>query len=91
MASAVPGSVRGNVGGRQRTSLLPMWQHISTAPYHQPLQLAVVDGEGLHALVFPCERGIAGWVNASNRQRVDVDPTHWRPWPAEGVIPGTPA
>jgi hypothetical protein len=57
-----------------------MWWEISTAPFDQDLQLAVIDGEGPHALVFPCRRILGGWMNAKTRERLDVRPTHWRVW-----------
>ncbi|HET9903131.1 MAG TPA: hypothetical protein VFQ27_05460 [Xanthobacteraceae bacterium] len=59
------------------------WQTIATAPTDRDLQLAVMDKEGMHALVFPCRRTPEGWVNARTRDRVDIRPTHWRPWNAE--------
>jgi hypothetical protein len=35
-----------------------MWQSIATAPYDVDLELAVIDQEGAHGLVFACQRGI---------------------------------
>lgn len=57
-----------------------MWQDISTAPFDRDLELAVLDGDGTHALVFACRRIIGGWMNADTRERIDVHPTHWREW-----------
>lgn len=57
-----------------------MWQPISTAPFDRDLELAVIDGEGPHALVFPCRRVIGGWVKGDTRKPIPVDPTHWREW-----------
>ncbi len=57
-----------------------MWWEISTAPFDRDLELAVIDGEGPHALVFPCRRILGGCMNASTRERLDVHPTHWRAW-----------
>lgn len=57
-----------------------MWQHISSAPFDRDLQLAVLDEEGPHALVFPCRRILSGWMNSETRERLDVHPTHWRGW-----------
>jgi len=60
-----------------------MWQPIATpAPIDRDLELAVIDGEGPHALVFPCRRVLNGWINAGTREPLDVRPTHWREWPA---------
>jgi len=49
------------------------------------LELAVLDADGLHALVFPCRRILNGWMNAESRERLDIRPTHWRRWPAGPV------
>ncbi len=57
-----------------------MWQPIATAPFHGELELAVIDRDGPHALVFPCRRILGGWLNARTEHRIEVDPTHWRPW-----------
>ena len=48
---------------------------------HRPLELAVVDKDEPHALVFPCRRIPGGWINAGTRRWIDVRPTHWREWP----------
>jgi hypothetical protein len=58
----------------------PVWQPIASAPFDQDLELAVIDQEGPHALVFPCRRILHGWVNAQTHQQITVWPSHWRPW-----------
>lgn len=65
-------------------TLIQMWQPISTAPFACALELAVIDGDGPHALVFPCQRILNGWMNAETEERLDVHPTHWRQWDAAG-------
>lgn len=59
-----------------------MWQRLSTAPapFDSDLQLGVIEGGDIHALVFPCRRVVSGWINAATQQRVTVNPTHWRVW-----------
>ena len=57
-----------------------VWQPITSAPFDRDLELAVLDREGPHALVFACRRILSGWVNAQTKQRIDVRPTHWRDW-----------
>jgi len=57
-----------------------MWQPISTAPFDRDLELAVMDGDGVHALVFPCRRILAGWTKSATKERLDISPTHWRTW-----------
>jgi hypothetical protein len=58
------------------------WHPIATAPYDCDLELAVVEGNDAHALVFRCRRARSGWVNATTGQRLNIDPTHWRQWHA---------
>jgi len=64
-----------------------MWQLISLAPFDREIELAVIDAEGVHALVFPCRRAPGGWRNARTDERLDVRPTHWRAWPVEHERP----
>ena len=61
-----------------------MWQPIRTAPFDQDLELAVIDSEGTHALVFPCRRALTGWFKSVSRERIEVSPTHWREWRPPG-------
>jgi hypothetical protein len=44
------------------------------------LELAVVDENGIHALVFACYRSEDGWIHAETKAKIDVHPTHWREW-----------
>ncbi|HET7717381.1 MAG TPA: hypothetical protein VFK86_17305 [Bauldia sp.] len=57
-----------------------MWEPINSAPFETDLELAVIDENGEHALVFPCRRTRGGWVSASAGTWIDVRPTHWRFW-----------
>jgi hypothetical protein len=61
-----------------------MWQSISTAPFDRDLELAVLDDDGAHALIFPCRRILGGWVNSQTHSRIEVRPTHWRDWEEKG-------
>ena len=65
-----------------------MWRDISTAPFDRDLELAVLDQEGPHALVFPCRRTVGGWMNAGTHERLDVHPTHWREWSGHPLLDG---
>jgi hypothetical protein len=56
------------------------WQPVSTAPFDRDLELAVIDYDGIHALVFPCRRILDGWFKSESKLRIDVQPTHWREW-----------
>ena len=64
-----------------------MWRPISIAPFDRDIELAVIDSEGTHALVFPCRRASAGWRDARTDERLDVRPTHRRDWPIERELP----
>ena len=57
-----------------------MWRPIATAPMDGDLELAVLDEDGPHALVFACHRTPGGWANARTHEHIEVHPTHWRPW-----------
>jgi hypothetical protein len=56
------------------------WHAISTAPFDRDLELAILDTDGPHALVFPCGRILHGWVESETRKVIEVRPTHWREW-----------
>jgi hypothetical protein len=62
------------------TTLPSEWTPIPGAPFDRDLELAVIDYDGPHALVFPCRRILNGWINAQTKARFEVRPTHWRPW-----------
>lgn len=70
-----------NAGAQVRSDPFWMeWQTISTAPFDRDLELAVIDADGQHALVFPCRRVLHGWEKAETHSLVSVHPTHWREW-----------
>ncbi len=57
------------------------WKPITTAPFDRDLELAVIDYDGTHALVFPCRRVLHGWINSETKKLIDdLRPTHWRVW-----------
>jgi len=59
------------------------WIPIATAPFDRDLELAVIDYDGTHALVFPCRRVLHGWINAQTKNPLgSLRPTHWREWQA---------
>jgi hypothetical protein len=59
------------------------WKTIDTAPFDRDVELAVIDGSGVHALTFHCRRVFGGWVNAQTKKRLYyLLPTHWRDQPA---------
>jgi len=56
------------------------WEPVSSASFDCDLELAVIDANGAHALVFPCRRILGGWIKAQTKQRIEIYPTHWRKW-----------
>ena len=57
------------------------WLPVSIAPSDRDLEVCVLDFDGIvHALVYPCHREGAEWVDGSNRRHADIQPTHWRKW-----------
>lgn len=56
------------------------WHPVSASPPDLPLQLCVIDPQGIHVLRFPCRRTQAGWVNAVTNSQVLFSATHWREW-----------
>jgi|ERR1700722_2826293 hypothetical protein len=50
------------------------WERITTAPFDRDLELAIVDFDGAHALVFPCRRMLEGWIDAETQKRIEVSP-----------------
>lgn len=63
-----------------------MWNEIASAPFDLDLELAVIDKDGPHVLVFPCRRMRLGWVNAETHRPVEIHPTHWRGWAARPAM-----
>jgi hypothetical protein len=57
-----------------------MWEDISKAPIDRDLELAVIDRDGPHVLMFPCRRIAGGWIKTETKERIDVHPSHWREW-----------
>jgi hypothetical protein len=64
-------------------SLPEKWLPVSIAPTDSDLEVCVVHKGEVHALIFPCRKSGANWVDASTKKPVDIAPTHWRFW-AEG-------
>ena len=56
------------------------WKPIDTAPFGRDVELAVIDDDGEHALAFPCQRFVGGWMNTMTKKEISVLPTHWRIW-----------
>jgi len=56
------------------------WLKIETAPFERDLEVAVIDFDGPHPVVFPCRRVLGGWIKADSGRSVQLRPTHWREW-----------
>jgi hypothetical protein len=65
-----------NASLRCRKKRLP----ISIGPSDADLEVCVMDYKGIHALVFPCRKNGSGWIDATMKNRIDIQPTHWRKW-----------
>ena len=60
-----------------------MWQAVRSLKeisQDRDLRLGVLDGETVHALVFPCRLRGQVWVDAKSGRQVEVYPTHWQDW-----------
>jgi hypothetical protein len=66
------------------------WLKIDSAPFDRDLEVAVIDYDGPHLVVFPCRRVLGGWVKAATRARVNIHPTHWREWDTANLTQRTP-
>ena len=60
-----------------------MWQSISTAPYERDLELAVMDKDEPHVLVFARRIGCAG--NPNEEVAPDMSDTR-REWSAMSIV-----
>jgi hypothetical protein len=59
------------------------WQPIASAPFDRDIQVSVIEKGEVHALVSPCRQMHSGWLRASPRQLLFIEPTHWREWPID--------
>jgi hypothetical protein len=48
------------------------WKPISIAPFDRNVELAVIDRDGPHTLVFPCRRILCGWAKVETKRRIDA-------------------
>ncbi|MCS3447081.1 MULTISPECIES: hypothetical protein [Bradyrhizobium] len=57
------------------------WLPVASAPSDHELEVCVLDYDGMvHALMFPCHRDGAEWVDHVGSKHLDIQPTHWRRW-----------
>jgi len=56
------------------------WQAVSDAPFGRDIEIAVIKSATPHAVAFPCRRILGGWMDSQSRERLNVQPTHWRDW-----------
>src|SRR5690348_13360585 len=62
------------------------WKPVANAPFDRDLELAVIDYDGPHALVFPCRRILSGWVNSQTKARLAP---HGHQWSGEPIRVGS--
>jgi hypothetical protein len=63
-----------------------MWRYIGsyeTIPNDRDLMVAVIDGDELHIVEFPCRWREGCWIEANTGRMIEVRPTHWRQWSLE--------
>lgn len=56
------------------------WLPAGKAPFNCDLEIAVIKSATPHAVAFPCRRILGGWMDAQTKERLKVNPTHWREW-----------
>jgi hypothetical protein len=57
-----------------------MWLPIHAAPFDAEIELAVIDRDGSHSLIFPCRRALRGWIKVETDESIVVRTTRWKPW-----------
>ncbi|QIG99345.2 MULTISPECIES: hypothetical protein [unclassified Bradyrhizobium] len=72
-------SIRGDKHHTASTDKMT-WERIEAAPFDRDLEIAVIEGNTIHRLVFPCRRIFGGWIKTKTGEHVAVRPTHWRIW-----------
>jgi hypothetical protein len=61
-------------------SLPDKWLPVSIAPSDGDLEVCVINGREIHALIFPCRKSGPDWVDAATKKPIAIQPTHWRIW-----------
>jgi hypothetical protein len=56
------------------------WLPVAIAPSDIDLEVCVMDGREIHALIFPCQKSGTQWVDTATKKPIDIQPTHWRKW-----------
>jgi hypothetical protein len=46
------------------------WKPIDTAPFYREVEVAVIDGQGAHTLIFPRRRIVGGWIDAQTKKQL---------------------
>ncbi len=54
------------------------WNEIVSASGERELEVAVIDGPGIHPIAFPNRYKDGMWINANTRRPIEINPTHWR-------------
>lgn len=56
------------------------WLPVSIVPIGRPVEVSVAAAGGFQALVVACCWTGEAWTGVSTRKKLDIAPTHWRPW-----------
>jgi hypothetical protein len=57
-----------------------IWLKVEIAPFDRDVEVAVVDGQKIYPVIFPCRRTLSGWTKADSGKPITIHPTHWREW-----------
>jgi hypothetical protein len=64
----------------RRDQVPVMWRSVVEASFGKDMELAAIDDEDVHALVFPCQPMPATLVNAMTGEILNDHPTRWCAW-----------
>jgi hypothetical protein len=75
----VPSVGQGTVKSKGTPDEPSKWLPASIAPTEELLEVCVIDNNGdVHPFMFPCCKNEIEWVDPLSRNRMDIQPTHWR-------------
>jgi hypothetical protein len=52
------------------------WRPLASTPFDRDIQVSVLEKGEVHAFVGPCRRPRNGWLRASTREQLFINPTH---------------
>jgi hypothetical protein len=77
--ATVPSVGQGTVKSKGTTNEPSKWLPASIAPAEELLEVCIINNGGdVHPFMFPCCKNEIEWVDPLSRNRMDIQPTHWR-------------